>query len=351
MKSHILIFALSLFFISFTACTIEGEALCGVWYAGGDYGQMKIEITPWQGKFHGYLLEYKDDTSHIQGAKEDEYIFLTDLVFENNQYQNGKIYIDPNSEESCNISLAFLDNNRLKASYNCNGEKFEEIWSRDGSNQDIEGKEDKSNVRVANSIQTENQKTDAENVTTASTSVNTVSTSTANIEKEKVKSKSVTPSSIDAPQNTQNQGIFYVIGIREEVAYDDNKRVAKVVENLWTKIYNDDFSNKLDNIVEPEKMYAIYSNYDQPKGKMTITIGYKVKDLSSVSADLTGMKILANEYYVYPLSGETSDYEGEGWDQLEELAAYRKAESVDFEVYEFDSNYEIANAELWVAAK
>ena len=98
-------------------------------------------------------------------------------------------------------------------------------------------------------------------------------------------------------------------------------------------------------------MYLVYSAYDQPKGKMMITIGYKVKDLTNIPTGLKGVNIPSNEYYVYPLSGKASDYEGEGRKQLEEMMAYRKTDSADFEVYKFDANYEVTKAEMWIATK
>ena len=100
-----------------------------------------------------------------------------------------------------------------------------------------------------------------------------------------------------------------------------------------------------------ENMYLTYSDYENPAGKMTLTLGYKVKDLSNVPTGLKGVKVPANEYYVYELSGESSDYSAEMMKQWEEVAMYRKASSVDFEKYKFDRNYEIVEASIWIASK
>jgi len=127
--------------------------------------------------------------------------------------------------------------------------------------------------------------------------------------------------------------------------------MEKSIETLWTKAYDDDFSGNLKNIIEANNMYVSYSDYDKPKGNMTITLGYKVKDLSNIPSTLKGVTIPSNEYLVYPMSGDKSDYEGEGWDQLGELMMYRKADSADFEVYTFDNNYNVKNAVMWIATK
>lgn len=332
-KTMLSILSILSLFISFNACTIEGEQICGIWYAQGDYGQMKIEITPWEGKFHGYLLEYNDGKTVTKGAKEDEYIFLTDLVFKNEQYDNGKIYLDPSSKESCDISLTLLDNQSLKASYNCGGKRFVETWSKTGFTPTK--MEQKMTAQMPQS-----------NKNKPTTEVKTkTSKSTMTTKKEATKPAS------NAPQNTKKQGTFYVIGVHQTVTYDNINALEKAVEALWAVTYEDDFSGKLTNISDNENMYVTYSDYDKPKGKMTITIGYKVKDLSNVPTDLKGIKVPTNDFYTYPLSGEASDYEGEGWSQLNELMMYRKVESVDFEVYQFDQNYKVKKASIWIAAK
>jgi len=127
--------------------------------------------------------------------------------------------------------------------------------------------------------------------------------------------------------------------------------MEKVIEAMWTKAYNNDFSGKLKNIVEANSMYVCYSNYDNPKEEMAITLGYKVKELSNIPSELKGVKISTNEYLVYPMSGGKADFEGESWEQLGELMMYRKPDSSDFEIYTFDSNYNVKMAEMWIATK
>jgi len=326
-----------------SSCTIEGEEICGIWNANGDYGEMQIEITPWKGKFLGYLLAYKNDSKSIKGNKKDESIFITDLALKDGKYQNGKIYLDPNSKSYCGLSLTLIDKHQLKAVYDCDGQISEEIWYRKGYNVPQKSAQKPSPVEDATKKTVE---------------------PVIPIEKKKVvhadsKTKISTPSPIKttkptAPQiegDTKKQSTFYIIGIQEIVKYEDNKAMEKALESLWTKAYNDDFSTKLKNMVATNNMYVSYSNYDKPKGKMTITLGYKVKDLSSIPQDLKGVKIPTNDYLVYPLSGEKSDFEGEGWEQLSELIMYRDANSADFEVYTFDDNLEVKKGEIWIAIK
>ena len=338
-----------LFVFSLNSCSIEGEDVCGIWNAKGHYGEMKLEITPWKGKFHAYLLEHKTTAGTIKGGKEEEFIFLTDLVFKDTVYQNGKIYLGQNSEQSCAISLRLIDANQLRVIYNCDGALSEEVWTRDGF---IPSKTEKKVIQTEKGLNVDEKEN---NIPISKPSMNAdsnegISTAIKNgTENRSVKKQEATYTEQEG--ETKPQATFYVIGIHKALAYDDMNMLSKAVESLWNKIYNEDFSGKLKNIVDQQSMYVVYSEYDNPKGKMTITIGYKVKNLSKIPSGLKGVKVPSNDYYVYPLSGETTDYEGEGWKQMEGLVAYRERDSADFEVYTLDKNYEVTKAEMWIAAK
>ena len=335
--------------LSFNSCSIEGEQVCGIWNAQGDYGEMKLEITPWKGKFHAYLLEYKTTNETIKGAKEDEFIFLTDLVFENGKYRNGKIYFDINSEEYCAISLEMIGENQLKAIYNCDGQTDEEIWYREGFTR----KDNEAAASIDKEPVVENGASD-NNSTKAVPTAKDKEQILAPTPKEKIAKKQevekAKPTKKDDYKTTK-QSSFSIIGVHQTVGYDDVKGMEKAIEALWTQTYENDFSGQLKNISDQERMYVAYSDYDKPKGKMTITIGYKVKDLSNVPNGLNGVKIPTNDFLVYPMSGKKTDYEGEGWNELAELMAYRKADSADFEIYTFDSSYNVTKAEMWIATK
>ncbi len=348
-KNLILTSTLILFFFLFNACTLEGEQICGVWNSNGNHGQMKLEITPWEGKFHAYLLEYQADGKTVKGAKEDKFIFLTDLVFEKDSYKNGKIYTDPNSKDFCNISLKLLDENQLEANYDCNGEAFQEIWTRNGA---IPSKSNQIKETPTTEKEASTSKTKSTTSSNKKKPVSEKSSKSLQIKQKQVSTSPQKQGSISkAQQATKKQATFYVVGVSQTVAYGDLQALSTAVEALWNKTYNEDFSAKLSNISDAERMYVVYSDYENPKGKMTITIGYKVNDLSNIPSGLKGVKIPANDYYTSPLSGKASDYEGKGWKQLEEVMGYRKADSADFEVYVFDSNYEVTKADIWIASK
>ena len=334
--------------LSFSSCTIEGEEICGIWNAKGDYGSMQIEITPWEGKFLGYLLEYKGGDETITGSKTEDFIFITDLKFKDNKYQGGKIYLDPNSETSCGLTLERLNENQVKAIYDCEGQTSEEIWYRKGT---IIPEE---TLEVSSTVHAENKSEKVASKKVVSQPNNEVS---AKADKTKTRLKATPPAKTkksSTPQiegETKKQSTFYIIGIQEVIKYDDFKAMEKAIEALWAKSYNEDFSEKLKNIDDQNSMYVSYSGYDKPKGKMTITLGYKVKDLKTAPSGLKGVKIPSNEYLVYPMSGEKSDFEGDGWEQLGELMMYRKADSADFEIYTFDNSYNVKKAEMWIATK
>lgn len=341
-----IVFSLSM--LSFNSCTIAGEEICGIWNANGDYGDMQVEITPWKGKFLGYLLEYSNGEETIKGDKTEDFIFITDLEYKDNKYQEGKIYLDPSSDSYCGLTIELLSENQIKAIYNCEGQTSEEFWHRKGT---IAPKKDSKTPTVTHT-ESSSEKTISKEIKKQSTKevTNSVDLSTKNSKVATSNdSKKVTTSEVEG--ETKKLSSFYLIGIQETVKYNDFKTMEKVVETLWTKAYNEDFSNKLNNITDANNMYLSYSNYDQPKGSMTITLGFKVEDLNTIPTNLHGIQIPTNEYLTYPMSGEVSDYEGEGWNQLSELMLYRKTDSVDFEIYTFDNNYNIKKVEMWIATK
>lgn len=331
-------------FSSLTACKVEGEQIIGIWQTNGDMGQMKIEILPWNSKFNGYMLEYKDGKNVVKGERTEDYIMLTDLVYQNDAYENGTIYIDQSGDEKCGIRLQIVDEHQLTAIYNCQGEQYKETWTRAGHTATQVSKNEESPNEQNSSLGTTNADTE-----TTNTAIKAPSTP----KKPSAKKADSSPNAAKKGEHldTKRQGTFYVIGVHRVVDYNNTAALAKAVEALWTQTYDNDFSGKLGNITDQESMYAVYSNYDQPKGKMTITIGYKVKDLSNVPAGLKGVKVPTNDYLTYAMSGEASDYEGEGWEQLEEMMAYRKVSSADFEVYTFDNNYEVTSGTMWIATK
>jgi len=348
MKSNIMVLIiLSTILCSFTACSIEGEPICGIWNSETTNGKMTIEITPWKGKFYGYLLSYEGNGTSYKGAKTEEHVILTDLVFEDNVYKKGSIFLDLNSEESCEIGFTFINDNQLKANYNCDDQTWEETWTRNGFNN--HKVEVLNNDRVSSSVNSSTTEKDK----AANVSKKVKNTPSAKIKKERtntpISKKPKTPTK--SYEDTTKKNTFYVIGLKKVVAYDNMKEMTKAVEDLWASVYENDFSGKLNNITEQDKMYVVYSNYDQPKGMMTITLGYQVTDLQNIPEGLNGITAPSNEYLVYPLSGEASDYEGEGWNQLEELIMYRNQKSVDFEVYTFDNNYEVTAASIWFGTK
>lgn len=338
--------------LSMTSCSIEGEEVCGIWETTGDYGDLRLEIKPWQGKFHAYLLLFNGNDDTYNGQKLTDFVFITDLVYEDGSYKNGKIYVGNGPEDFCNLSLEMVNKNKVKAIYNCDGEHYEEFWLRAGHIQEEDQESPQKEDALADAEPEETEVNSSEKDAIPEETNETAALQADELPKAtQVANKEEQPKKQVKEDPTRPHAAFNIIGYHKVVNYDDEKLLEKTLEDLWTQLYNKDFSGKLSNITEPNNIYTVFSDYGNPEGKMTITIGYRVKDLSGLQEGLHGLKILANDYYVYELSGQDSDYEGEGWDQLEQLIAYRKASSVDFEVYTLDNNYEVVKGEFWVGAK
>ena len=304
---------------------------------------MQIEISPWRGKFHGYLLSYENGSESITGSKTEESIFITDLALNGSKYQNGKIHLDQNSESYCDLCLELIGKNKLEASYNCGGHITKETWYRKGQVMP------KKSVKTSRSTK---NKTDSEVTEKTKEGIGPSKPSKSSNTNDEIPKKETSQRSIPKIEGeTKRQSSFYIVGIQDIVKYGDDKNMGKAIEALWVKANSNDFSTQLSNIVDADKMYVSYSSYDEPKGKVSITLGYNVENMSNIPSGLKGVKIPANDFLVYPLSGNKSDFEVEAWEQLGELIMYRKANSADFEVYTFDNNYNVKQATMWIATK
>ncbi len=313
-----------------TACNeIKGEEICGVWNATGDFGQMQMEITPWEGAFFGYLKSATDaDGEIITGEKNDSFMILGDLRSVGPDiYSFGQFAWGDKIDERCDVEARFVTDNQLLFRLDCLGEVSTINWYREGTPIPDESRTEE--VPSIDSIPV------ADNTNTAASTQQESST------------KAASPD-VDWPALAAET--FYIVGKREVVAYADEKAMARAVERLWSELYTNDFSEDLSNMEESGLVYMTYSGYDESAGTVKLTLGYQVQHLATVPTGLHGVKVPANKFWVFPLSSSDDAADTEGWDSLEELLAYRKASSVDFEVYTFDENYEITKAELWMAS-
>lgn len=316
-----------LFFV--TSCTIQGEQICGTWYSNGELGKMKIEITPWKGKFYGYLMEYEEDGKMVKGAKTEDHIILTGLVFKEGQYINGIFYADDEGKETCGTTINLTSVDTMSIEYNCSGEVYHEIWTKNTYPILKEKKGITSESNVTN-IQTLSHNADKPSKIISATSG-----------QDKLIQK----------DRTTPHASFFVIGYKEIVSYTNDEIIQSTINDLWTKVYNEDFSSLIQDRIVDEKMYVIYSDYDNPKGSMSITLGYNVQHLTSIPDNLSGVNIPSSTYFTFPLKGTSSDYSQQIISKWDNAIMSRSPQSIDFEEYSFDANYNVTEGKLWIGAK
>lgn len=312
---------------AFSCGQASQDPISGKWYSSSELGDMTIEIEKYGDKLHGYLLDYNFAGESIKGAKEEEFVFITDLESKDGQYANGKIYLDPQDKSFCYLSMNSVTTDALQAQYTCDGKVYRTTWTRSKKkNMQIDSM-DKDEVE--SDLKDDAVKKEAQVGQTSSNQVDKLV--------------------VNEQQDTKKLKAFKVVGYSRTVKYDDIKSLEKTVEELWKELYNKDFSSKVD-LAESDKVYQVYSGYDQAKGQMTITLGYKVKsDKAPAGTNLISIK--DGTYYKQALSGQTSDYDGDGWEQVMELMQMRSADAKDFEVYTFDSNYEVKSINMFISAQ
>lgn len=323
-----------LFPVLLSACQkIQGVEITGIWNASDDLGTMEIEVTPWQGAFVGYLLSYTDTEGNTtKGGKDDRFIVLTDLKFLGpGSYGDGNFTWGDGATEACTTQARFVTEDQLLVEYDCLGQKSAVKWYRKGT--PVPGQDEEVTGE------------DTEGSTLTSESEETQATETK-------PGMSPRPASPNVDWPLQAAAVFYVVGKQKTVAFGDERQMAAATERLWTALYDNDFSGQLAELVDPSNVYLVYSNYNEAKETVQLTLGYQVNGLRNVPDGLVGVKVPANEFLVFPMSTNGSGERAEeGWEELENLLPYRQESSADFEVYSFDENFNITKAELWLASK
>ena len=151
---------------------------------------------------------------------------------------------------------------------------------------------------------------------------------------------------------TKQHEAFHVVGFQTTANPEDNKEIAKAVQGLWDRFAKSNINRDIQDIEEPQNVYVSYTDYQQ--GSVTITLGYRTKSPNNFSEgkDLNSASIAANSYFTTAMRSGTTYYDKQAWQRLTNAVTTRSANSADFEVYTFSSNYEeVVESYLWVAAK
>ena len=144
---------------------------------------------------------------------------------------------------------------------------------------------------------------------------------------------------------------FHVVGLQALANPSKQDELASTLERLWADFFKTDYSKHINNITHENDVYVAYTNYSE--SEVTITLGFRTGSATGFKAGkgLSGVSITANEYVKAELKSTINGYDVEVWDQLGAQVSERGPGSADFEVYTFNSDYEVVKSWLWMAAK
>lgn len=136
---------------------------------------------------------------------------------------------------------------------------------------------------------------------------------------------------------------FDVIGLSVRTAshLEVSPETARI-EKLWDRFFSDSIITRVPNILDTERIYGVYSDYDIKGDTVayTVTAGVRVSDLAEIPAGLSGIHVPTQYYAVFPTeTGQIEDKLLETWSKIwktgHETLGGERALTVDFE--QFDS--------------
>jgi|GEM_PF-1237666 len=142
-----------------------------------------------------------------------------------------------------------------------------------------------------------------------------------------------------------------IVGLQATVDYTDEKALNKATENLWKQFFSKNYAKHINEIQDYEKLYVTYTNYKE--NSVLLTLGYATAPnaIFRPNKGLKKVQLAANDFHRFKTDKSTSSTNEKEWNTLMEVLQYRSAESSDFEVYTFDKQYNITDAQMWIGAK
>lgn len=131
MKNLLKIITLFIITISFNACA-QKDNIIGVWDVKTSTYQAVYEIVEHQNQFFGKVHYYNDGITEYKGKDKKEDYFLTDVIFKDGKYINGKMYMPDGSFYK--VIFTQKDKDTLEVIMTIDGAPYKETWKRQTSN-------------------------------------------------------------------------------------------------------------------------------------------------------------------------------------------------------------------------
>jgi predicted transcriptional regulator YdeE len=114
------------------------------------------------------------------------------------------------------------------------------------------------------------------------------------------------------------------------------------IPNLWERFFAEEMAAKIPNQVSPGQLLGTYTHYESDHtGEYSLVVAAEVGNLDIVPEGMTGLTIPPTKYLVFPVGGEMPTALAEAWGYIWNYfgngAAYKRAYTVDFELYDANS--------------
>lgn len=134
---------------------------------------------------------------------------------------------------------------------------------------------------------------------------------------------------------------FNIAGIQVRTS---NKHIEKIQE-LWNKFFSEKIYEKVQNKINPEQIYCIYTDYESDfNGDYTCLIGFEVDKLDNISDGLISRTIQKAKYQTFSDKGSVNEITPNLWKKIWNTKLDRVYKA-DFELYDlttiFSENSEV----------
>jgi predicted transcriptional regulator YdeE len=129
---------------------------------------------------------------------------------------------------------------------------------------------------------------------------------------------------------------FSIVGIDMRTT-NQNGEAMKKIPAFWQKFYHSDIMKKIPSIIDPETVYAVYSDYDE-QGYYSMLIGVEAAAEKPLSGDLVSINVPASRYAIMTAKGPIPYSIPTAWEFIwSHDFPHMRAFRADFEVYDHRS--------------
>ncbi len=126
---------------------------------------------------------------------------------------------------------------------------------------------------------------------------------------------------------------FTIVGIDLRTT-NQNGLSMRQIPAFWQKFYHDNILAKIPAVVNPETVYAVYSDYDE-QGYYSMLIGVESEEKSPLPSGLSSLTIPSSSYAVMTAKGSIPYAIPSAWQYVwSHDFPHTRAFRADFEVYD-----------------